>query len=165
MKSIYTYLFILANILLYSCTKTSDDTEIILPQVNLDLSFETDWEMANQINSIINDYRYSINLSPLSIDNKLASALAVKHTNYMINIKDLNHDNFSERSLILKANGAKSVAENLAYGYTNADDVVFAWLHSQAHKEIIEGNYNHIGYGVKKNINNVYYFTLLLYRK
>jgi uncharacterized protein YkwD len=55
------------------------------------------------------------------------------------------------------------VGEVIAYGYNNAEDVVRAWLSSPSHKDIIEGDFTYIGYGIIKNTKGVNYFTLLFY--
>jgi len=158
--------FLLPLIIFISCSKEKESSSAQENYtIDLNLALKTDWEMANQINLLINEHRDSLGLSPIQIDNQYASAFAVEHTVYMIEKGRINHDNFSHRSEALKTRGAKSVGENVAYGYTTAEDVVFAWLHSPSHKNIIEGSYTHTGFGVLKNEDNRYFFTQLFYRK
>lgn len=99
------------------------------------------------------------------MDQAYASAYAVEHTDYMIELSQINHDNFHIRSKALKDRGALRVGENVAYGYEDAASLVNSWLNSPSHREIIEGNYTHSGFGVFKNEKNRYFFTQLFYLK
>ena len=149
---------------LASCTK---DTEIIdetNSSIDLSLVNENDSEMSIEILDIINEHRTSIGLPKIEYDNQYASAYAVDHTKYMIEISDINHDNFNVRSQGLRDQGAASVGENVAYGYATATSLVHAWLNSPSHRSVIEGNYTHSGFGVIKNESGLYYFTQLFYR-
>lgn len=51
----------------------------------------------------------------------------------------VNHDGFTQRqeNLVSKAN-AKSVGENVAYGFNSSKVAVMAWLNSEEHRAIIE---------------------------
>ncbi|MCW9037297.1 MULTISPECIES: CAP domain-containing protein [Altibacter] len=133
--------------------------------IDLNLAQETDWVMAEEILDLINAHRRSIGLSDIQKDQQYASAYAVDHTQYMIDIEQINHDNFGIRSQALKQRGAQVVGENVAYGYETAASVVSAWLNSESHRNIIEGNYTHSGFGVMQSDKGRYYFTQLFYRK
>lgn len=134
-------------------------------QINLNIIYETNWDLADEILHLINEYRTSIGLPSIECDYQYASAYAVHHTNHMIEIDYLNHDNFNERSEALKQRGATRVGENLAYGYVTASNVVSAWLNSPTHKHVIEGNYTHSGFGIIPNENGIYFFTQIFYSK
>lgn len=149
-----------------SCTK--DETQVVEEAnfaIDVNLAMETDWQMADEILTLVNEYRTSIGLSALKRDQQYASAYAVDHTQYMIDISEINHDNFGVRSKALKDRGAQSVGENVAMGYTKAENLVNAWLNSPSHRDVIEGNYTHSGFGVIQNDRGIYYFTQLFYRK
>ena len=133
--------------------------------IDLNLANETDWEMANEIMILVNEYRTSLELEELKVDQGYASAYAVDHTQYMIDNNNLNHDNFNVRSEALKDRGAISVGENVAYGYATAEAVVAAWIASDAHRKIIEGNFTHAGFGVMQSPEGLWYYTQLFYRK
>ena len=167
MKTFKTSL--LAIVLLFMVTSCSKDDSIAIDEadysINLNLAHETNWELADEILVLINEHRTSLGLSSIERDQQYASAYAVKHTNYMIGMNRINHDNFGERSEALKQKGAIRVGENVANGYATAEDVVFAWLHSPTHKHVIEGNYTHSGFGVIPNENGTYFFTQLFYSK
>tara|TARA_R100000306_G_C4347933_1_gene128566 strand:+ start:246 stop:749 length:504 start_codon:yes stop_codon:yes gene_type:complete len=133
--------------------------------INLNLANETDWQMANEILVLVNEHRRSLGLSEIRKDQQYASAYAVDHTQYMIELEKISHDNFGVRSAALKQQGAKSVGENVAFGYDTAQQLVMAWLNSPSHKAIIEGDYTHSGFGVLKNEKGHYYYTQLFYKK
>lgn len=158
---VITLLFTLA-----SCTK---DENAFVDEANysidLNLANETDWQMANEILVIINEHRASIGLLAIQSDQQYASAYAVDHTQYMIKISQINHDNFELRKKALMDRGAVAVSENVASGYTTAEDVVTAWLNSPSHRRTIEGKYTHSGFGVMQNDRGTYFFTQLFYRK
>ena len=167
MKLLKLNLLSLALLLLVtSCQKDEGFTEDQANySIDLTLANETDWQMADQILVLINSHRETLGLSEIKKDEQHASAYAVDHTQYMIEKAQINHDNFSIRSQALKNKGAVTVGENVAYGFSTAETVVGAWLNSPGHKDIIEGNYTHSGFGVIKNAQGGYYFTQLFYRK
>ena len=160
---------LLAMVMLFTMVSCSKDEAPVTEEVNytidLNLANETDWALANEILQLVNEYRISKGLTSIKRDQSYASAYAVDHTQYMIEKKKISHDNFGVRASALKEQGAKIVAENVAYGYTAAEDVVNAWLNSPSHRKTIEGEYTHSGFGVIKNADGAYYFTQLFYRK
>jgi uncharacterized protein YkwD len=152
--------------LVTSCQKDEGiETEVANYSIDLNLAQETDWVMADEILVLINDYRASIGLPSIVVDQQYASAYAVDHTQYMIDSGTISHDNFGTRSEALKQRGAKVVGENVAYGYGTAQSVVDAWLNSAGHKKIIEGDFTHSGFGVMKSPTGKYFYTQLFYRK
>lgn len=169
MKLITTSLLAMALLCLtVSCQKDQDPEtaqEELNFSIDLNLANETDWEMANEILTLVNAHRATLNLDPLQRDQQYASAYAVDHTKYMINLSQINHDNFQERSAAMKARGAKIVTENVAFGYNDAESVVHAWLNSASHRAAIEGPYTHSGFGVMPGNNGAYFFTQLFYKK
>ena len=168
MKLIKTSLLAMALVCLAaSCSKdTSEEfTQESNYVIDLNLAMETDWDMADEIMLLVNEHRANLGLEPIKSDLEYASAYAVDHTMYMIDVDKINHDNFVERSQALKERGAKMVAENVAYGYSSAEDVVRAWLNSPGHRRVIEGQYTHSGFGVLKNSEGRYFYTQLFYRK
>jgi uncharacterized protein YkwD len=167
MKIIKTCLLALVlSCLVTSCQK---DEEILTEEINytidLNLANETDWLMADEILTLVNDHRVSMGLTSIKRDQQYASAYAVDHTKYMIEKEEINHDNFGYRSNALINKGALNVGENVAYGYTDAASLVQAWLNSPSHKRVIEGNYTHSGFGVLTSPTGKNYFTQLFYRK
>ncbi|MBE0424364.1 MAG: CAP domain-containing protein [Lutibacter sp.] len=116
--------------------------------------FET--EIMNQVNN----YRNSIGLAKLSRLN-LVSKEAETHSVYMVENKTLSHDNFAVRTTNLMNNAdALSIAENVAYGYKTAEELLKSWLNSEVHRRKIEENrYTDFGISAKYNTNGSYYVT------
>lgn len=154
---------------MFLATSCQKDESMAIEEANysidLSLANETDWEMANEILNLVNSHRASLGLPAVIKDQQHASAYAVDHTQYMIDMQQINHDHFNVRSEALKSKGAITVGENVAYGYNSAEDVVTAWLNSTSHRNIIEGNFTHSGFGVIAAQGNRYYFTQLFYKK
>jgi len=167
MKTLRTSLLAMALLVFLSSCSKDDSTieETVNYTIDLNLAQETDWQIADEILVLVNEHRSTLGLNPIKSDQGYASAYAVEHTKYMIKKEKISHDNFSQRSNALKDQGAKIVGENVAYGYPDAASVVNAWLHSPAHKKIIESAYTHAGFGVIPDDRGVYYFTQLFYRK
>ncbi|MDC7996975.1 CAP domain-containing protein [Gilvibacter sediminis] len=158
---------LMAVVLLFVATSCSKDEIPVEPETNfsvdLSLANKTDWTMANDILVLVNDHRRSLNLEPIKLDRQLATAYAVMHTEYMIDNERISHDGYAQRSLALQNDGAQSVGENVARGYRSAEDVVNAWLNSQSHRRVIEGDYTHCGFGVMQDYRGTFYFTQLFY--
>lgn len=149
-----------------SCSKDEmGQNGLVNQEIDLSIVIKNDVQMSQNILALINDHRQSLGLNSLVMDQTYASAYAVGHTDFMIELSQISHENFHIRSKGLKDKGAERVGENVAYGYDNAESVVNAWLSSPAHKEIIEGNYSHSGFGVFKNTQQRYYFTQIFYLK
>lgn len=133
--------------------------------IDLNLANQTDWPLADEILTLVNEHRVSMGLDAIKSDHQYASAYAVEHTQYMIEMRQINHDNFGIRSKALMDKGAVNVGENVAFGYSTAQEVVSAWLNSPGHRSIMEGNFNYSGFGVMKDTKGSFYFTQLFYRK
>lgn len=133
--------------------------------IDLTLAEQNDAQFAHEVLILINEHRTSIGLDTIAQGTKFSSAYAVEHTNYMIDTRQVNHHNFGVRSAALESAGANQVSENVAYGYTSAETVVHAWLNSPSHRDNIEGNFTHSGFGIiKSDDNNAFYFTQLFYK-
>jgi len=158
LKTILYYQIVITLLctLLSSCSKEDDgiyfetfnETEVNYSEIEL------------EIFGLVNDYRVSKNLTPLAKMNVI-STVAESHTTYMAKIGKVNHDNFSERHQKLVKNAdAKTVGENVGYGFNSAEGVVKAWLNSDAHRAIIEKeHYTHFGISTRQNSEGRNYFT------
>lgn len=167
MKTKLRGLIVLTMLVVFaSCSKDEmDQNDVVNQDIDLSIVIKNDVQMSQDILDLVNDHRQSLGLKSLVMDQAYASAYAVEHTDYMIELSQINHDNFHIRSKALKDRGALRVGENVAYGYEDAASVVNSWLNSPSHREIIEGNYTHSGFGVFKNEKNRYFFTQLFYLK
>ncbi len=120
--------------------------------------------ISDQILILVNEYRNSKNLAPLS-DNITAKIEALNHTEYQINLNDINHDNGKERANVLfKIENARAYAENVAFGFRTAKAVVDGWIASEGHRKNLEGDFSKSGIGTIANNQGVLYFTHILFK-
>lgn len=161
-----TFLLILLFISLTSCQKDEiENFEEVSYTIDISLAGENDTRFSNGVLDLINEHRASIGLEALVLGSVASSAYAVDHTNYMIDLGQINHDNFAVRKAALENDGARIVGENVAHGYDTPEAVIHAWLNSSSHRANIEGGYTHTGFGIKYcEVTRTYFFTQLFYR-
>jgi len=118
-----------------------------------------------EIIELINAHRISMGLSVLN-DHDTVKAVAFTHTDYMIEVDNVSHDNFFQRkeSLQLNAN-ANVVSENVAYGFNSAESVVNAWLNSPSHRANIEGDFTDFDISAEQNSEGKWYFTNIFIKR
>ena len=153
----------LVSTFLFSCS--TDDSEEINIASNNDIALSYT-NIEYEIINLINDHRASINLQKLDVYN-IVSSEAITLTDYMVQTGDVSHANFGVRhqNLVTYAS-AKSVAENVAYGYSSAEAVVNAWLNSDGHRHNIESaSFTDFGISTKRNNEGKYYFTNIFIKK
>lgn len=157
---------VLLSSVLFSCAKEDDgiyfnDTAEVINTENVSYSV-----IENEILTLINSYRQDKGLSTLVTLN-VVSSVADGHTNYMIETGEVSHANFSERAQILMNNAAaKSVGENVAYGFNSAEGAVNGWLNSEEHRKIIESpDYTHFGISTDSDSEGRNYFTHIYIKK
>jgi len=122
-------------------------------------------EIENNILALVNEHRKSLGLEALAPIAEI-SVEAESHNFYMLEVGKVSHDNFGSRyENLVETVGAKSVSENVGYGYRTADAVVKAWLNSSGHKKNIEGNHSHFGVSVVDDENGRNYFTNIFIRR
>ena len=96
----------------------------------------------------------------------LIKSVAGTHTEYMVQLDEVNHDNFYQRSSYLKENaGAIKVSENVAYGYTSSESLVNAWINSDSHRATIEGDFNYFEISAEQNSEGKWYYTNMFIKK
>ena len=118
-----------------------------------------------EILELINNYRISTDLAPLNNLNIIKS-VAFTHTDYMVSVNQVNHDNFYKRKTSLVQNAsATKVSENVAYAYSSAQSVVQAWLNSPSHKATIEGDFTDFDISAEKNSEGKWYFTNIFIKR
>ena len=118
-----------------------------------------------EILELINQHRIGLGLNTLNNLNVIKS-VAFTHTDYMVAINQVNHDNFYQRKNSLVQNAsALIVAENVAYGYSSAQQVVTAWLNSPSHKETIEGDFTDFDISAEQNSEGRWYYTNIFIKK
>jgi uncharacterized protein YkwD len=153
-------------VLLSSCSNDEDgiffnETSEIEKDITITYS-----SLELQILDLVNNHRKSIDLDPLTTLN-IVSSVAVDHTEYMIKVGQINHDNFAQRAdKLMQEAKAKTVAENVAYGFNSAEGVLAGWLNSPSHKKIIESeNFTHFGISTKSNNEGRNFFTHIFIEK
>lgn len=118
-----------------------------------------------EIMELINAYRINEGLNPLE-DHSTVKAVARTHTDYMVEVANVSHDNFFQRKQSLQSNAeANDVTENVAYGYSSAESVVHAWLNSPGHKENIEGDFTDFDVSAEQNNEGKWYFTNIFIKR
>ena len=156
---------LLLTTLLFSCAKEEDgvyfneSSEVLNAKVNYTA-------MESEIISLVNAHRTSLGLNTLNTLN-IVSGVADGHTDYMIEVGQISHDNFAQRAQTLMTEaGAKTVGENVAYGFSTAEGVVKGWLNSDGHRKIIENpDYTHFGISMETSADNRNYFTNIFIKK
>ncbi|MDO9038126.1 MAG: CAP domain-containing protein [Lutibacter sp.] len=156
---------ILLTTLLFSCAKEDDgvyfneNSEVVNAKVVYS-------DIESEIVSLVNAHRSSLGLNTLNTL-IIVSGVADGHTNYMIEVGQISHDNFAQRAQTLMSEaGAKTVGENVAYGFNTAEGVVKGWLNSDGHRKVIENpDYTHFGISMEKNSDNRNYFTNIFIKK
>ena len=156
-------LLALLAILTFSCSTDSIDEKADALIENLVVPPTK--EIETKILELINNHRLSKGLNPLA-EITVVKSVAYTHTNYMIDNDEPSHDNFYTRSNYLKTNaGAKSVSENVAYGYTKAESVVNRWIKSDSHRATIEGDFTNFNISAEKNEDGKWYYTNIFIKK
>jgi len=150
-------------VLSFSCSPESIDDKADTLIENIAVPEAKSIEL--QILELINNHRLSKGLNPLQ-SMTIIKSTAFVHTDYMVDTQTVSHANFFTRSNYLKTNaGAKSVSENVAFGFTSAESVVSAWMRSEAHKKNIEGDFTNFEISAEKDANDKWYFTNIFIKK
>ena len=156
-------LLALVSLLTFSCSPDNIDDQ---SYIEINNSYIPEYKPIEvEILELINSYRISIGLNYLN-NMEIIKAEAYPHTDYMIERNQVSHDNFLARRNNLQNNaGASSVRENVAYGYATASGVVNAWLNSEGHREVIEGDFTHFDISAEKDENGRWYYTNIFIKK
>jgi uncharacterized protein YkwD len=126
----------------------------------------SDTSIQNAILVYINEYRQKHGLSPLKMDNRIIKE-AKNHSIDMANhTMPFGHKYFMSRidRLHAQIKHSNAGAENVAYNYKDAQDVVKNWVRSPGHKKNIEGNYDLTGIGIARDAKGKIYFTQIFLR-
>lgn len=124
-------------------------------------NINSDTDIQNAILAHINEYRVEHGMNALKMDSRISKE-ARQHSLDMANHKvPFGHTYFHTRvkRLHTQIHNSNAAAENVAYNYKSAQDVVNNWLKSPGHKHNIRGNYNLTGIGVVRDKQGKIYFT------
>lgn len=142
----------------------SCSTEVIEDTSTVAIKAKNISKIETELLSIVNNHRNSMDLISLDFS-EVAYDHANLHTDYMISVGAINHDNFNSRaSKISLETNAKSVSENVAKNFTTASAALNNWLTSPEHRKTIEGEFTHTGVSVKQDSSGKLYFTQLFYK-
>lgn len=102
---------------------------------------------------LTNKERQSNGIAPLSFNEKLTDA-AAKKAQDMFEYNYWAHNSSTGKTpwVFIKSSGYKYVyaGENLARGFSTADDVIKAWMASSSHRaNMLSSNYSDVGFAVK----------------
>ncbi|NRR90769.1 CAP domain-containing protein [Winogradskyella undariae] len=156
-------LVVLALLSITSCATDSMDEDVVN---SIEIPTPPDAkEIEIEIMELINAYRINEGLSLLE-QHTTVKAVASTHTDYMIEVNNVSHDNFFLRKQSLEENAsANHVSENVAYGFNSAESVVNAWIASPSHLENIVGDFTHFDVSAEQNSNGKWYFTNMFINK
>lgn len=155
-KTLKFSLILLAVFAITSCAKEEDVIYFEkADQINIEYS-----KIELEILRLVNDHRISKGLNILEKMNFI-SKVAKSHSDYMAKTGTVSHENFLQREEKLKSyTAAKSVGENVGFGYSLAEDAVQAWIKSDSHRRIIEKpTYTHFGISTSTNNKGRNFFT------
>lgn len=159
------YLLTLVFLALFTFSCSTDDlqdetlNQTVLSKVPKSKTIELD------IMERINTYRIEKGLNPLhNLD--VVKKVAFSHTDYMVAVNAVNHDNFYQRknSLVHEV-GATKVSENVAYAYSTAESVVNAWINSPDHLANIEGDFTDFEISAEQNAEGKWYYTNIFIKR
>ena len=156
MRKHYVVLAVFISVL-GSCSKESAAPLDVVEKKNIT-------EVEQQLLKTVNEHRVSKGLNVLEF-NSVAYEHANTHTDYMIALGAINHDNFKVRASEISARtDAEFVAENVAKDYTTASEAFQGWLNSTNHKRTMEGDFTHTAVSVKKDADGNRYYTQIFFR-
>lgn len=160
------FMLILCTLFLTSCSKENINDQVTAYDQVATKKVDYDYsQIEREVLEDLNLYRRANGLSELKPLTDL-SIESEMHNDYMIEAGEVSHDHFAERAAYLMNElGAKSVSENVAYGYHTADAVIKAWLKSKAHKQNIEGTHTHFGISVRQDAEGKNYYTNIFIKK
>lgn len=118
-----------------------------------------------EILELINTHRINLGLNPLQ-NHGTIKAVAFTHTDYMVTVNNVSHDNFFQRKASLIENaGATKVSENVAYAFSSAQSVVNAWINSDTHRAAIEGDFTDFDISAEQNDQGKWYYTNIFIKR
>lgn len=159
--SVFLTIFLLS--ITTSCTENENEEAVKISNENVVIPEAKIIEI--EIMELINAYRIEVGLLTLN-NNTVIKGQAYQHTEYMVTNNNLSHDNFyTRKAFLINSLGAHTVSENVAYGFSNAQSVVNAWLNSNNHKENIEGDFTDFEISAEKDSEGKWYFTNIFIKK
>ncbi|RUR13273.1 CAP domain-containing protein [Legionella sp. km772] len=109
----------------------------------------------------VNAYRKKHHLAPLKMEQHISNQAKIHASKMASHQTPFGHKNFYKRVATLRkeVTNAGAAAENVAFNYKDAQDVVKNWMLSPGHERNILGNYNLTGVGIARDARGKMYFT------
>jgi len=122
-------------------------------------------QLVRQAHDRVNAHRASLGVTQLTLDARI-SRVARRHSASMAQGGAFSHRGFKQGTTAIgRFMPYRTVAENLAYNYGNADPAARAfnsWLNSPKHRQAMEdSHFTHTGLAVAKSSSDRFYFTQL----
>ena len=136
--------------------ETQAQTTLTIDTENLDEKTEKDeltvctaGNFSEQFLCLINNYRTANALKPLAY-NALLNTTALNHSNWMNTNNIFSHtgENDSTYTARCRLAGGSCKAENLANGFSSAQNLLEMWQNSPLHNANMLGNYTQLGLGI-----------------
>ena len=149
---------------LSSCSKDSIE-EMEPAELNTEVPAVAYSGIEIEVLELVNAYRVQKGLPELQYLDP-ASIQAQLHNEHMMEKDEVCHHDFPSRysALVNKAN-ARTVSENVAYGYRTAEGAVNAWIKSEGHEKNMSGDFTHFGISVKQDEEGNFYYTNIFLRQ
>ena len=161
--TIYLPMMALMALLTFSCSTDNmpEDTANAITLQNAPAPKTIEIEILERINT----HRISQGLNSLNNLNIIKS-VAYSHTDYMVTVNEVNHDNFFQRKESLMQNAAATkVSENVAYAFNSAESVVNAWINSDGHRANLEGDYTDFDISAEQDEDGKWYYTNIFIKR
>ena len=122
-------------------------------------------QLVRQAHDLVNAHRASLGVTQLTLDARI-SRVARRHSARMAQGGAFSHQGLKHRAMaIARFMLYRTVAENLAYNYGNADPAARAFksgFNSPKHRQAMEDSrFTHTGLAVAKSPSGLFYFTQL----
>ena len=133
---------------------------------NSDITNNSNTSIENAILVHINEYRQKHGLRALKMDARISREARGHSIDMAKHTMPFGHKYFLSRvnRLHSQIKNSGAGAENVAYNYKDAQDVVKNWLRSPGHKRNIDGNYDLTGIGIARDGKGKLYFTQIFLR-
>jgi uncharacterized protein YkwD len=156
MKMYHKIIFII--VLIFSISSCSKD-EIEDKPIRQGYTYN---ENELELFDVVNQYRGSIGLSILSLDDHISYKCG-EHNDYMIEKNKMSHDYFQSRAdNIIAVCGATEVGELIGYNYSSPTAALNAWRSSSSHDTLVSGTARRVGMSIRKNSAGKRFYTLIL---
>jgi uncharacterized protein YkwD len=122
----------------------------------------TSQTLGEEVVALTNEERANAGCEPLAVEEELQVA-AVRQSHYMAATGDFGHFGWRGSTFLSRSRAAgyhAVAAENVAFGYSGATEVMAAWMDSPPHRRnILNCDVKSFGAGVQRAVNGTIYWT------